>query len=321
MLCFVTGADGFIGSHLCERLRDDGHDVVGLALYNSFDSFGWLDEVEGVEKVRGDVRDNNGIQRCIGSVKPQVIFHLAALNSVPHSFDWPECHWATNRAGGINIVNAASKYRCKLITASTSEVYGTAKYIPINEKHPTNPQSPYAVSKAHFDARCVAYKKQIRNGDVVIVRPFNTYGPRQSERAVVGSICRQLVDPGCKSIVLGDRSPIRDMVYVTDTVDAFVRAMDLDEPGPFNVCTGKGHTIGDIEKMLCDVSGIISKLPESDMQRVRPKDKEVRKLIGTAEKFEKATGWKPKVPLALGLKMTFDWWQGRKLRRDAGYMI
>ena len=307
MRIFVTGADGFLGSHLCEALRDAGHDVTGLALYNSFDSFGWLDEVEGIAKVRGDVRDAEQMRALIKG--HEIVFHLAALISVPYSYDAPRAFVDTNVTGTLNILLAARDAGAKVIHTSTSEVYGTAQYEPQDEKHPINPQSPYAATKVAADALVRSFVLSY-DMTAVILRPFNTYGPRQSERAVIGSICRQLAGPECKIVQIGKADSVRDFVFVSDTVQAFLAVMRLTE-GVYNIATGKGTRIGDLARS--------NRLIHS-FERMRPVASEVNRLIGSAEAFGQATGWQPTVTIDDGFNCTLNWWRSRSYRKDMAYV-
>ena len=308
MRVFVTGADGFIGSHLCEALRDAGHDVTGLAFYNSFDSFGWLDEVDGVAKIRGDVRDAEQIRKLING--HEVVFHLAALISVPHSYDAPRAFIDTNVTGTLNVLLAARDAGAKIVHTSTSEVYGTAQYTPQDETHPIKPQSPYAASKVAADALVRSFVLSY-GMSAVILRPFNTYGPRQSERAVIGSICRQMADPRCSGYVeVGHTESARDFMYITDTVAAFLAVMPLD--GVFNAATGVCTKIEDLLGTVLRVHSVT---------RQRPDGSEVHRLIGDASALAKATGWQAAVNIEDGFARTLNWWRSRSYRKDIAYVV
>ncbi|HDZ39048.1 MAG TPA: NAD-dependent epimerase/dehydratase family protein, partial [Marinobacter sp.] len=275
MKAFVTGADGFIGSHLCEALRDAGHEVTGLALYNSFDSYGWLDEVEGVEKVRGDIRDAEQMRRLIKG--HDTVFHLAALISVPDSYLRPRSYIDTNVMGTLNILEAARDAGSKVIHTSTSEVYGTAQYTPMDEKHPINPQSPYAASKVAADALVKAYHLSY-DLPCVILRPFNTYGPRQSERAVVATIIRQALDPMCGTIELGNLSAVRDLTYVADTVLALHKC-GAGLPLDTYICgSGWGWSVAEIAEKVVEITGCHKPIRET-IGRKRPDASEVDVLV------------------------------------------
>ena len=308
MKAFVTGADGFIGSHLCEALRDAGHDVTGLALYNSFDSFGWLDEVEGIAKVRGDVRDAEQMRALIKG--HEIVFHLAALISVPHSYDAPRAFVDTNIAGTLNVLLAARDAGAKVIHTSSSEVYGTAQYVPQDEAHPINPQSPYAASKVAADALVRSFVLSYGMG-AVILRPFNTYGPRQSERAVIGSICRQLADPRCKGVEIGNPHAVRDFVFIADTVRAYLAAMRLTG-GIYNVATGRGTRIKELP--------LTGRRVYLASERMRPVSSEVDWLVGNASAFAEATQWGPRINVIEGFARTLDWWRSRPYRKDMAYV-
>lgn len=305
MRVFVTGADGFIGSHLVEALRDRGDDVTGLALYNSFDSYGWMDEIDGIRKVRGDVRDAEQMRKLIAG--HELVFHLAALISVPDSYERPRSYIDTNVTGTLNVLMACREAGAKLVHTSTSEVYGTAQYTPIDEKHPINPQSPYAASKVAADALVQSFVKSY-GIQAVILRPFNTYGPRQSERAVIGSFLAQKYALG--SIEMGQPEPRRDLMYVADTVSAFLAVSTLAEIGPYNAGTGESIRIGDLAVKIAGDS-VIPMRPE----RLRPLASEVYELRCNASELTKLTGWKPSVTLDEGLKLTADWWCSRTYRR------
>ena len=310
MKAFVTGADGFIGSHLCEALRDAGHEVTGLALYGSHDSLGWLDEVEGVATVRGDVRDAGFMREAVKG--HEVVFHLAAIISVPQSFASPETFIDTNVKGTLNVLMAARAADARVVHTSTSEVYGTAQYAPQDEAHPISPQSPYAASKVAADALVQAFRLSY-GMSAVTLRPFNTYGPRQSERAVIASICRQMADPQCTRVQIGNPNAVRDFVFVSDTVRAFLAVMKLDG-GIYNVATGKGTRIDSLA-------------PSKDRhmrsfaaERLRPANAEVGELIGSAEALRQATGWRPLVGLDEGFAVTLGWWESRGYRKSMAYV-
>lgn len=308
MKAFVTGADGFIGSHLCELLRDEGYSVTGLAHYNSFDSFGWLDEIEGVEKVLGDVRDTENMLRLIHG--HEIVFHLAALIAIPDSYDRPRSYVDTNVTGTLNVLMAARATAAKVVHTSTSEVYGTAQYTPMDEKHLLNPQSPYAASKAAADALANSFRLSY-GLPIVTLRPFNTYGPRQSERAVIARIIRQELDPDQKSIVLGNLSPERDFTYVTDTARAFLAASRLDS-GLFNAGSGKAISI----QKLADK--VATKPIKSTSDRYRPAASEVDRLQCDAAALVTAADWRPTVSLDEGLLRTMAWRRSRNFRKDLG---
>lgn len=303
MRIFVTGADGFIGSHLVEALRDRGDEVTGLALYNSFDSFGWMDEIDGIRKVRGDVRDAEHMRALIAG--HDIVFHLAALISVPHSFTSPRAFVDTNVTGTLNVLMAARDAGAKVVNTSTSEVYGTALYTPMDETHPKCPQSPYAASKVAADALVMSFAASY-GMENVILRPFNTYGPRQSERAVIASVCRQLASGD--EVLMGNQDAVRDFVYVSDTVAAFLAVAKLSGR-VFNAATGVGTRIGDL---ACNA--------RLDPVRLRPDDAEVEVLIGDATSLMRETDWRPTVSVADGFDRTLDWWRSRPHRKELDYV-
>jgi len=303
----VTGACGFLGSHLCEVLRDQGHEVTGLALYNSFDNHGWLDEVEGVKKLRGDVRDAEQMNTMLGS--QDVVFHLAALISVPYSYSAPQSFVDTNVSGTLNVLNACMNWPTKLVYASTSEIYGTVNE-PITERHLPNPQSPYAASKLAAEMLVRSYNCTY-DLPCSVLRPFNTYGPRQSQRALVPTIIRQTLDPEIQELELGRLDTKRDLSYVDDTVKAFIAMSKLEK---FTVCnsgtglTWCGQHIVDTVQSLTGVTKPVT-IKEA---RLRPESSEVECLQADITKLKMATNWKPQWCLSDGLNVTIDWWQKRE---------
>lgn len=302
MKAFVTGACGFIGSHLAETLVREGHDVTAMAIYSARDTFGWLDEctVLGMRKVRGDVRDAEQIRRFIKG--HDIVFHLAALGSVPYSYEAPYSVFETNVGGTRNVLEACREAGAKLVHTSTSEVYGTALYTPQDEKHPLRAQSPYAASKCAADLFVNAYTLTY-GMDTVTLRPFNTYGPRQSERAVIPSIIRQHLH--ADRVQLGNVWTKRDFTYVDDTVQAFLRAAPLT--GVWNAGSGESVTIHDVARMICGGTKQIEFINE----RARPEESEVGTLQADAAGFNSKTGWNPAVSLEDGLKRTVEWWRSR----------
>lgn len=325
----VTGADGFIGSHLAEALAAIGADVTALALYNAFDSHGWLDELpdttrQAIHVERGDVRDPAFMMRlCEGQ---DIVFHLAALIAIPHSYRAAQSYVDVNVTGAINLLEAARAHRpTRVVMTSTSEVYGTARVSPIAEDHPLHGQSPYAASKIASDMMAEAYARSFEVPSVIL-RPFNTYGPRQSERAVISSTIRQALDPACDAIRVGDLTTSRDFTFVRDTVAAFAVAGAHDSliPGePYNAGTGHAVSIGD---MVDEVRRLIgsNKPVVQDAQRLRPEASEVRALLADATRLTDTTGWQPATALSDGLAETVDWWRGRitgeKARPSADYV-
>ncbi len=303
----VTGGDGFIGSHLVEMLVAQGARVRALSQYDSFNYWGWLEDIDlsGIEVVCGDVRDPNYCREITKDM--DVVFHLAALIAIPYSYVAPDSYVATNVTGTLNICQAARDNGCKrIIHTSTSEVYGTAQYVPINEEHPLQPQSPYSASKIGADAMAMSFFNAF-NLPVTVARPFNTYGPRQSARAVIPSIIVQIA-AGMKQIKLGDLSPTRDFNYVTDTCRGFIALAENDQ------CIGETVNIGsNYEISVRDTLNIIKRLMNSNVefvsedQRIRPGKSEVFRLWCDNTKINKLTGFKPETDIETGLAKTIEW--------------
>ncbi len=304
----ITGADGFIGSHLTELLVQQGHQVKALSQYNSFNYWGWLEDVnckKDIEVLNGDIRDPHYCKHITQGV--DTIYHLAALIAIPYSYVAPDSYVDTNIKGILNICQAALENGCqRVVHTSTSEVYGTAQYVPIDEKHPLQPQSPYSASKIAADAMAMSFYNAF-NLPVTVVRPFNTYGPRQSARAVIPTIITQIA-AGKKKIQLGDVSPTRDFNYVTDTCRGFIELANCDKAVGETVNIGSNyeisvhdtlHLIRDI--MASDVEFIL------DEQRIRPEKSEVHRLWCDNTKIHALTGFKPKFSLQDGLRLTIDW--------------
>lgn len=324
----VTGADGFIGSHLTETLVRNGADVTALALYNSFDSYGWLDDlpdsVRGQLKlVRGDVRDSAFLDRIMRG--QAVVFHLAALIAIPYSYAAAQSYVETNILGTVNVLEAARQWETeRVVHTSTSEVYGTARTMPISETHALQGQSPYSASKIGADMMAESYARSF-DVPVVILRPFNTYGPRQSERAIVPTVIRQTLDPGCPAIMVGDTTPIRDLTFVEDTAAGFLTAglADLKFGQAYNAGSQRGVTISDVLDIVLELSGS-SKPIHRDESRLRPQNSEVRALLADSSRFERETGWRAQTSLRDGLERTIEWWRARfgegRVRREKGYM-
>lgn len=324
----VTGADGFIGSHLTERLVAEGAEVTALALYNSFDSHGWLDalpaEVRGaLTLIRGDVRDGPFL---LGAVEGQdLVFHLAALIAIPHSYVAAHSFVDVNVAGTLNVLEAVRRHGVgRLVHTSTSEVYGTARTMPIDETHPLQAQSPYAASKIAADSLVESYARSF-GLPVAILRPFNTFGPRQSERAVIPTIIRQALDPQCPAIRIGDTTPVRDFSYVGDTVDAFLAvgtAETIEFGTVYNSGSGRPTSVAEVIELVLRETGS-EKPVETDAERIRPERSEVRLLLADAGRLAAATGWRPQVSLEEGLARTIRWWRERfaadAVRPDARY--
>ena len=325
----VTGADGFIGSHLTEALAAEGAKVTALAQYNAFGLNGWLDEapdkvLSAVEIRRGDIRDA-GFMR--GLLEGQdVVFHLAALIAIPHSYDAPQSYVDVNVTGTLNVLEAARLHGVgRMIQTSTSEVYGTALRKPIDEDHPLQGQSPYSASKIAADMMAEAFVRSF-SLPVVTLRPFNTFGPRQSERAVLSTMIRQALDPGCDEIRLGDLGPTRDFNYVGNTVDAFLAAGDsesLDYGQPYNAGTGVEVSIGDMVERVQAATGTNKPVVRDDA-RLRPEGSEVRALVADYSRLQAACGWTPVIDLDDGVARTVEWWRGRiesgRIRRSADYL-
>lgn len=306
----VTGADGFIGSHLVERLVALGADVRAFCLYNSNGSAGWLDQAEeavraAIELRLGDVRDARFVEDACRDV--DTVFHLAALIAIPYSYRAPESFVDTNVKGTLNVLEAVRRMGCRrLIQTSTSEVYGTPEVLPITEAHPLQGQSPYAATKIAADKLCEAYYCSFET-PVVTLRPFNTYGPRQSARAVLPTILSQLL-AGASKISLGSLEPRRDLTYVSDTVEGFIRAAIVEgiEGDVIQLGTGVAVSIGDAFQLCCKIVGVEAEVAQ-DPERVRPAGSEVEVLQSDYLRAQRVLGWQPQVPLALGLERTANW--------------
>lgn len=306
----VTGADGFIGSHLVERLIQEGCKVRAFVYYNSFNSWGWIDSLpldvkNQLEIFTGDIRDPNGVRTAVKDT--DVIFHLAALIAIPFSYHSPDSYIDTNIKGTLNVVQAAKELQVRrVLITSTSEVYGTAQYVPIDEKHPRQPQSPYSASKIGADCIAESFYRSF-NTPITIVRPFNTYGPRQSARAVIPTIITQLLN-GQKEIHLGDVTPTRDLVFVKDTAEAFIQIAKCDElvGQDVNIATGKEISINDLAQQIINQLGPEAKV-FTEEQRLRPKKSEVFRLLGSKSKLSEHTNWEPKYSLEKGLGETIAW--------------
>ena len=309
----VTGADGFIGSHLTEHLLSLGYQVRALALYNSFNDWGWLDSIEPNDRLTvetGDVRDPAFCQHLCRDVG--TVYHLAALIAIPYSYRAPYSYVDTNVQGTLNMVQAAMDQGVsRFIHTSTSEVYGTAQYVPINEDHPLQPQSPYSASKIGADAMAMSYFNAF-DFPVTIARPFNTYGPRQSARAVIPTIISQIAG-GAKEIKLGDTSPTRDFNYVTDTCRGFAALARCNAAIGETVNIGSNYEISvqDTLEMIKEMMGSDVRFIQDD-QRLRPGKSEVFRLWCDNAKIEKLTGFKPEVDIRQGLKYTIDWFTDPK---------
>ncbi|MBK7182918.1 MAG: SDR family oxidoreductase [Bacteroidetes bacterium] len=306
----ITGADGFIGSHLVEKLLDDGHKVKAFVYYNSFNSWGWLDtfpkeKLNQIEIFAGDVRDPNGVRTALKGV--DIVYHLAALIAIPYSYHSPDSYVDTNVKGTLNILQAARDYNIeRVLVTSTSEVYGTAMYVPIDEKHPKQGQSPYSASKIGADAMADSFYRSF-NLPVTIVRPFNTYGPRQSARAVIPTIITQLL-AGKTEIKLGALHPTRDLLFVKDTAAGFTAIAKSDKTigQEVNIATQQEISIQDLAQTLINTINPNAKIVSDDI-RLRPEKSEVERLLGSAEKIKSLTDWQPKFTFEEGLKQTIEW--------------
>lgn len=310
----VTGADGFIGSHVAEALVNAGANVTALALYSGMDSHGWLDSLssemrKAMRLVRGDVRDPGFVMRLLQG--QDICMHLAALIAIPFSYHAPQSYVDVNVTGTLNVLEAARTHGLfRVVHTSTSEVYGTAKITPMDETHPLQGQSPYSASKIGADMMVEAFARSF-DLPAVILRPFNTFGPRQSERALIASVIRQALDPACEVIRVGDLAPKRDFTYVADTADAFL-AVGLEdglEYGlPYNGGTGRAVSIGEtVEAVLTACSTRKPILQEAE--RLRPSKSEVQTLMAENSRLRKATGWQPRVSLEDGIARTIEWWR------------
>ena len=308
----VTGADGFIGSHLVEKLLEEGCHIKAFCYYNSFNSWGWLDslpkeKLDQIEIFTGDIRDPNGVRTAMKDV--QVVFHLAALIAIPFSYHSPDSYIDTNIKGTLNIVQAAKDLNIeRVLVTSTSEVYGTAQYIPIDEKHPRQPQSPYSASKIGADCIAESFFRSF-NLPVTIVRPFNTFGPRQSARAVIPTIISQLLS-GKKEINLGDLTPTRDLLFVKDTVNGFIEIAKADSliGQDCNIATQSEISVGDLAANLVKLLNPEARIV-ADEARLRPEKSEVFRLYGSKEKISLHTTWKQQYSLEEGLKETIEWFR------------
>ncbi len=325
----VTGADGFIGSHLAEALSALGAEVTALALYNSFDSHGWLDELpiqvrRRLSLIRGDIRDGAFVHRIVN--ENDIIFHLAALIAIPQSYAITHSYVETNIVGTLNILEAARAHDpVRVVHTSTSEVYGTAMRMPICEKHLLQGQSPYSASKISADMMAEAFARSFAVR-VAILRPFNTFGPRQSERAILPTLIRQALDDRCPSVKVGDTDIIRDMTFVSDTVRAFLAlgaSPDVKFGQPYNAGSGRATKVSELLTRVLDLTEC-RKPVETERSRFRPANSEVRALLADSSRLHAATAWRPQVELDEGIKRTIDWWRGRLaaglVRPEASYM-
>lgn len=308
----VTGADGFIGSHLVEELLKEGCKVRAFVYYNSFNSWGWLDtlseeQVSQIEIFSGDVRDPNGVRTAMKGI--DLVFHLAALIAIPYSYHSPDSYVDTNVKGTLNIIQAAKDFHVeRVLVTSTSEIYGTAQFVPITEKHPKQPQSPYSASKIGADCMADSFFRSF-DMPITIVRPFNTYGPRQSARAVIPTIITQLLN-GKEEIKLGDVTPTRDLLFVKDTVKGFVEIAKSESliGEEVNIATNSEISIAELANTMINLINPNAKIV-SDSDRLRPSNSEVFRLFGSNEKILANTNWKLSYTLEQGISETIDWFK------------
>lgn len=308
----VTGSDGFIGSHLTEELVREGYKVRAFVYYNSFNSWGWLDTfpqeiLNEIEVFAGDIRDPNGVRKAMEGIDE--VFHLAALIAIPFSYHSPDTYVDTNIKGTLNVLQAARDLgTSRVFITSTSEVYGTAKYVPIDENHPFQGQSPYSATKIAADRLGESFYRSF-NTPITIVRPFNTYGPRQSARAVIPTIITQLL-AGKEEIELGALSPTRDFNYVKDTVRGFIAIAKSDKTigEEINIATQQEISIGEVAREIIRQINPNAKII-CDEQRLRPEKSEVNRLLGSNKKIKELTDWNPQYTLEQGLAETIEFFR------------
>ena len=312
MNVLVTGADGFIGSHLVEALMAEGHKVKAFVYYNSFNSWGWLDTLPSetlreIEIFAGDIRDPNGVHEAMEGM--DVVYHLAALIAIPFSYHSPDSYVDTNIKGTLNVLQAARSLKTsRVLVTSTSEVYGTAQYVPIDERHPYQGQSPYSATKIGADRIAESFSRSF-NLPLSIVRPFNTYGPRQSARAIVPTVITQLLS-GSTEIRLGSLHPTRDFNYVRDTVAGFIAIAKSDRTvgEEINIATQREVSIGDFAlEMIRQINP--KAVIVSDESRLRPARSEVERLLGSNEKIRRLTDWSPRHTFESGIAETIEWFR------------
>jgi NAD dependent epimerase/dehydratase len=315
MKVLITGADGFIGSHLTESLVEAGYDVRAFVYYNSFNSYGWLDSISAETKSKikffaGDIRDPNGVREAMKGV--DIVFHLAALIAIPFSYHSPDSYIDTNVKGTLNIIQAARDNQIsRVLVTSTSEVYGTAQFVPITELHPKQPQSPYSASKIGADAIADSFYRSF-DLPLTIVRPFNTFGPRQSARAIIPTIISQLLN-GAEEIKLGDITPTRDLLFVKDTVNGFLKIAECNKliGHEVNIATQSEISVGDLAQSLINQINPNAKII-SDSVRLRPEKSEVFRLFGSNEKLKYFTSWEQNYSLEEGLAETVEWFSKKE---------
>ncbi|HEY4103758.1 MAG TPA: SDR family NAD(P)-dependent oxidoreductase [Polyangiaceae bacterium] len=306
----VTGGGGFIGSHLCEKLVQDGHEVRAFVRYNGRGSQGFIDGIasalrDGIEVVAADIRDFDSVSRAVAGCER--IFHLAALIGIPYSYESPLAYVRTNVEGTYNVLEAARRAGTKrVLVTSTSEVYGTARYTPIDEAHPLQPQSPYSASKIGADNLALSYYLSFEL-PVVVARPFNTFGPRQSARAIIPTLATQLLSKRAQ-IAVGSLDPVRDLTYVEDTVSGMIAIANSEAflGKTVNVGTGEAISIGEIYERLVKIVGYRAELRQ-DPARVRPANSEVMKLVSNNQLLSSTTGWKNQFDIDAGLAKTVEW--------------
>jgi NAD dependent epimerase/dehydratase len=320
----ITGADGFIGSHLTEELLKQGYSVRAFVYYNSFNSNGWLDAISDETKSQidffaGDIRDPNGVREAMKDV--DIVFHLAALIAIPFSYYSPDSYIDTNVKGTLNVIQAARSNNVgRVLITSTSEVYGTAQFVPISELHPKQAQSPYSASKIGADAIAESFYRSF-DLPLTIVRPFNTYGPRQSARAVIPTIISQLLN-GSEEIKLGDVTPTRDLLFVKDTVNGFIKIAGCDKlvGHEVNIATQSEISIGELAQSLINQINPTAKIV-SDSIRLRPEKSEVFRLFGSNEKLKSYTDWEQNYSLEEGLAETVEWFSKKENLKQYKYDI
>jgi len=310
MKVLVTGADGFIGSHLTESLLEQGYEVKAFTYYNSFNTWGWLDtfpkeKLDQIEIFSGDIRDPNGVYEAMQGVEQ--VFHLAALIAIPFSYHSPDSYVDTNIKGTLNVLQAARKLETsRVLVTSTSEVYGTAQYIPIDEKHPYQGQSPYSATKIGADRLAESFYRSF-DMPISIVRPFNTYGPRQSARAVIPTIISQLL-AGKKEIKLGSLTPTRDFNFVKDTANGFIEIAKSDKTigEEINIATQQEISIGDLANEIIFQINPNAKII-CEEERLRPEKSEVNRLLGSNAKIKRLTNWNANYTFEQGIHETIEW--------------
>lgn len=310
MNVLITGADGFIGSHLTEALLEAGYNVKAFVYYNSFNNWGWLDtlpqeKLSQVEIFTGDIRDPNGVRTVMKGV--DMVFHLAALIAIPFSYHSPDSYVDTNIKGTLNVLQAARDLETsRVLVTSTSEVYGTAQYVPIDEQHPFQGQSPYSATKIGADRLAESFYRSF-DMPISIVRPFNTYGPRQSARAVIPTIISQLL-AGKEEIKLGSLTPTRDFNFVKDTANGFIEIAKSDQTvgEEINIATQHEISIGELAQEIIDQINPNARIV-CEEQRLRPEKSEVNRLLGSNEKIMRLTNWKPQYTFKQGIEETIKW--------------